>query len=143
MHAETCEEDHNGRQSKATRPMKGNLTGVWVTYSDTITADSRVPFIPFWEGRRQTEHAARWSTIIPCFLYPHSKISFGFWIQPVAAKNEVCLRQLKSDHVRPEKAEGTVANYSQESFRLQVLSMGNLPKQVAAFTPNLEVSTCR
>src|SRR5215467_14272893 len=86
-----------------------NPSGFWVTSSDTIGADSRVPFIPFWGERRQTEHAALWSTSIPCFRHPHSTKHFLFWFQPVAAVNEERLRQSKSDRARLNRAWSQVA----------------------------------
>jgi len=118
-------------------------TGVRVTSSDTIGADSRVPFIPDWEERIQTEHAALWSATIPCFRSPHSTKHFSFWIQPVAAVNEERLRQLKSDHARPEKAGGKVAMCCQISSRLYGFSTGIPETQDAASMANPEVSKCR
>jgi hypothetical protein len=118
-------------------------SGVWVTCSDTIGTDSRVPFIPFWEGRRQTEHATEWSTTIPCFLHSHSTIHFCSWIQPVAAVNEERLRQLKSNDARPEKAGGRMTTYCQDSFRLHAFSTGIPQTQDAASMANPEVTRCR
>jgi hypothetical protein len=118
-------------------------SGVRVTSSDTIGADSRVPFIPFWEERRQTEQAALWSTTIPCFGYPHSTTQYAFWFQPVAVVNEERLQQLKSDHARPEKACSEMAKCSQTSFPFFGLSTGIPQTQDAASMANPEVSKCR
>ena len=118
-------------------------TGVRVTCSDTIRADSRVAFIPIWKERRQTEHAALWSSAIPCFRSPHSTKHFPFWVQPVAAVNEERLRQLKSDQARPEKAWGELAVCSRDSSRLNGLSTGTPQTQDAASVANSEVSKCR
>ena len=118
-------------------------SGVWVTCSDTIGVDSRVPFVPFWEGRRPTEHAAQRSATIPGFPHPHSTTSFSFWIQPVAAVDEDRLRQLKSKYARPEKARGKMAGNCQDSFPFYVRSTGIPQTQDAAFMANSEVSTCR
>jgi hypothetical protein len=117
-------------------------SGVWVTCSDTIGTDSRVPFIPFWEGRRQTEHATEWSTTIPCFLHSHSTIHFCSWIQPVAAVNEERLRPLKRDQARPEKGGDEMAKCSETSSHFSGFSTG-IPQTQAASMANLEVSKCR
>ena len=120
-----------------------NSSGVWVTCSDTIGVDSRVPSVPFWNARRQTERAAQRSATIPCFLHPHSTIYFLFCIQPVATVNEERLRQLKRDHARPEKVGGQVANYCQDSICLHVSSTGIPQSLEAAFMANPEVPKCR
>jgi len=125
------------------RQFGGNPSGFWVTYSDTIEADSRLPFIPLWEGRRRTEHAVQWSTTIPCSLHPQSAPYLGFWKQPVAAVNEERLRQLRSKNARPEKVGGKVTSYRQDSFSLRVFSAGLPKSQDAASMANLEVSKCR
>ena len=125
------------------RPFGEYSAGVSVTSSDTIGSDSRVPFIPFREERRQIEQAAHRSTKIPCFRRPQSTIYFLFWFQPVAAVNEERLRQLKSVHLRPEKVEGKVAHDCQDLFRLQVFPMGIPQTQDAASMANSEVSKCR
>lgn len=142
MRAGKCPTERS-RKTVKSRPVEGNLTGVWVTNSDTISGDSRVPFIPFWEGRRQTEHAAQWSTIIPCFLHPHGTTHFRFWIQPVAAISEGRLRQQISYQARPEEAGGKVTDDCQELSRPKVLPMGNPHAQFAAVKAVPEVSTCR
>jgi hypothetical protein len=123
--------------------IEGHPYGAEVTYSDTIREDSCVPFIPFWEGRRQTEHATRWSAPIPCFRRPHSKTDFDFWIQPVAAVSEERLRQLNRDDARPDKAGGKMANYCQNLFRLHGFSLGIPQTQDAASMANPEVTRCR
>ena len=133
---------------RSTRPGEyrhfgGNSYGVWVTCSDTIEVDSQVPSVPFWGERSQIEDAVRWSTTIPCFLHPHSTAYFLFWIQPVATVDEERLRQLKSDHARPENAGGRVANYCQDSFRLHVFPTGIPQSQEAASMANPEVPKCR
>jgi hypothetical protein len=125
------------------RQFGGNPAGFWVTYSDTIETDARLPFIPFREGRRQTEHAGQWSTTIPCSLHPHSALYLGFWNQPVAAVNEERLRQLKSKNARPEQVGGTVTSYRQDSFSLHEFSAGFSQTQDAASMANLEVTKCR
>ena len=142
MLAGKCHRDRVARRGRSGQ-LGGNAAGFWVTYSDTIGPDSRVPFIPFWEERRQTEHAAQWSTTIPCFLYTLSKLYFLFWIQPVAAINEERLRRLKRDYARPEKVGGKVANYCQDSFNLHLDSAGTPQTQDAASMANSEVSKCR
>ena len=118
-------------------------TGVRVTSSDTIGVDSRVPFIPVWKERIQTEHAAMWSATVPCFRSPHSTKHLSFWIQPVAAVNEEGLRQLKSDYARPEKVGGKLAMCCQVSSRLYGLSTGIPEIQDAASVANSEVQKCR
>ena len=124
------------------RQFAGYASGFWVTCSDTIRSDSRVPFIPFSEERRQKEHAARWSTTIPCFRQAHST-TLSFWIQPVAATNEECLRPLKSHDARPEKTKGKMTNDCQDLLGLQVVSTGILQTQDAAFMAHPEVTKCR
>lgn len=125
-------------------PRKGGHSySAGVTCSDTITVDSRVPLIPFSEERRQTEHAAQGSTKFPCSRYPHSKIHFPFWFQPVAAVSEELLRLLKIDDARPDKAGGKMANYCHDLIRLHVFSTGIPQTQDAAFMATPEVSTCR
>ena len=126
-----------------TPQMGGRPYSAGVTSSDTIKVDSCVPFLPFWEERRQIEHAARWSAKIPCFWDPHSTIDFPFWIQPVAAVSEELLRPLRFQNPRPDKARGKMANYCQDSLRLQVFSTGIPQTQDAASMANPEVSTCR
>ena len=121
----------------------GHPYGAEVTCSDTIEPDSCVPFVPFLEERRQTEHAARWSATIPCFRYPHRTTDFPFWIQPVAAVSEKRLRQLNRDDARPDKAGGRMANYCQDLFRLQVFSQGIPQTQDAATKATPEVTRCR
>jgi len=125
------------------RQFGDNPSGVWVTSSDTIGRDSRVPFIPFCGERRQTEHAALWSTTIPSSWCPHSKRHFPFWIQPFAAVNEERLRLLKSDHARPEKGGDTMAKCSQTSSQFSGLSTGIPQTEDAASKANPEVSKCR
>jgi hypothetical protein len=124
------------------RQFGDNPSGAWVTSSDTIEADSRVPFIPFWGERRQTEHAALWSTTIPCSRYPHSTKHFPFWFQPVAAVNEERLRPLKRDQARPEKGGDEMAKCSETSSHFSGFSTG-IPQTQAASMANLEVSKCR
>lgn len=126
-----------------TPQMGGHAYSAAVTNSDTIRVDSRVPFLPFWEERRQTEHAVQWSAKIPCFRNPHSTIDFPFWIQPVAAVSEELLRLLKTVDSRPDKAGGKMANYCQDSLHLQVFSTGIPQTQDAASMANPEVTTCR
>lgn len=118
-------------------------TGGQVTFSDTIGADSRVPFIPIWEERRQTEHASLWSTSIPCFRDVYGTEHFPFWIQPVAAVNEERLRQLKSENARPEKAGSNMARCCQVSSRFYGFSTGIAQTQEAASMANPEVEKCR
>lgn len=117
---------------------QGNPSSVWVTSSDTIQTDSRVPFIPIWEGRRQTEHAAPRSTPIPCFRRPHRK-NFPFRFQQVAGANMTRLRQLNSDYARPEKAGSKMARCSQDSSRLYGSQTGIPQTEDAAFMANPEV----
>lgn len=125
-------------------PLRGGPGyGAEVTTSDTMKADSRVPLVPFWELRRQTEHAAQGSTQFPCFRDPHSTINFPFWIQPVAAVSEELLRLLKFDSARPDKTGGKMANYCHDSIRLHVFSTGIPQTQDAASKANSEVPTCR
>ena len=120
----------------------GNTAGVWVTSSDTIHADSRVSFAPFWNERRQTEHAATRSTPIPCFRRPHCKqLPFGY--QPVAAVREARLWQLNCDHIRPEKAGSKMASCTQVSSRLYGLPLGIPLTEEAAFAASPEVRKCR
>ena len=125
------------------RQFGDNPSGAWVTSSDTIEADSRVPFIPFWGERRQTEHAALWSTPIPCFRSPQDTEHFPFWLQPVARVSKERLRQLKCDDARPEKAGNIVAECNQDSSRLYDFSTGILQTQDAASMANREVPKCR
>lgn len=121
----------------------GHFYGAEVTCSDTIRPDSCVPLIPFWEERRQTEHAAQWSASIPCFRRPHSAIDFPFLIQPVAEVGDKRLRQLNRAGERPDKAGDKMANYCQDSFRLQVFSTAIRQTQEAASMAQPEVSKCR
>jgi hypothetical protein len=121
----------------------GNPTGAWVTYSGSIMSDSRAPFIPFWEERRQTEHAAPWSTQIPCFRPPHRTKQFPFLFQPVARVSEERLRQLNSDHARPKTAGDKMAISSQVSSPLYGIPTGTPQTQKAAFMANPEVLKCR
>ena len=124
------------------REFRGNCSGFSVTHSDSIVGDSRVPFIPFREERRQKEHAAQSSTQIPCSLRTQSTTYFSFWIQPVAAFNEYRLRQSVSYHARPEKAGEEMARNCQAPFPFHDLSRG--PQiQGAAAMANPEVSQCR
>jgi len=127
----------------SSRQIGGDPTGIWVTYSDTIETGSSLPFIPFWEGRRQTEHAARWSKKIPCSLHPHSARYLGFWIQQVAAVNEESLRPLKSKNARSEKVGGKVTSYRQDSFRRHEIATGLPQTQDATSMANPEVTQCR
>jgi hypothetical protein len=117
----------------------GNPTGAWVTYSGSIMADSRRPFIPFWKERRQTEHAAPWSTQIPCFRPPHSTRHFPFLFQTVARISEERLRQLNSDHARPKTAGDKMAISGQVSSPFYGITTGTLQTQKAAFMANPEV----
>jgi hypothetical protein len=117
----------------------GNPTGAWVTYSGSIMADSRRPFIPFWKERRQTEHAAPWSTQIPCFRPPHSTRYFPFLFQTVARISEERLRQLNSDHARPKTAGDKMAISGQVSSPFYGITTGTLQTQKAAFMANPEV----
>jgi hypothetical protein len=117
----------------------GNPTGAWVTYSGSIMADSRRPFIPFWKERRQTEHAAPWSTQIPCFRPPHSTRHFLFLFQTVARISEERLRQLNSDHARPKTAGDKMAISGQVSSPFYGITTGTLQTQKAAFMANPEV----
>jgi len=121
----------------------GHSYSAGVTCSDTMRADSRVPSVPFWDERRPTEHAAPWSTEIPCFRYLHCTINFPFWIQPVAAASEELLRLLKNDSARPDKAGGKMAKYCHDSIRLHSFFTGIPQTQDAASKANSEVSTCR
>ena len=121
----------------------GHSSGAGVTCSDTMKPDSRGPLVPFRDDRRQTEHAALWSTEIPCFRYLHCTINFPFWIQPVAAASEELLRLLKIDSARPDKVEGKMANYCHDSIRLHTFFTGIPQTQDAASKANSEVSTCR
>lgn len=123
--------------------MGGHSYSAGVTSSDTIRVDSCVPLVPFWDERRQTEHAAQGSAKIPCFRDPHSTIDFPFWIQPVAAASEELLRLRKIGNPRPDKTGGKMANYCHDSLRLQVFSTGIPQTQDAASMANPEVSTCR
>lgn len=121
----------------------GNPSGAWVTSSDTIGADSRVPSIPIREGRRQTEQAAPWSTPIPCFRSPYDTTHIPFWFQPVAAVNEARLRQRKPYHGRPEEVGGRMADCGQDSSHLHGFSSGIPQTQDAASMANPEVQKCR
>ena len=136
---------HGDRFMVLVGPLKlgGNPTGAWVTYSGSIMADSRRPFIPFWKERRQTEHAAPWSTQIPCFRPPHSTKHFPFSFQPVARVSEDLLRQLNSDHARPETAGDKQANSNRVSSPLYGIPTGTPQSQKAAFMANPEVLKCR
>ena len=115
-----------------------------VTCSATISGDSCVPsFVPFWAERRQIEHAAKWSSTIPCFRHLRTKLDFPFWIQPVAAEYEEHLRRLNMGNTRPDKNVVKMADYCHDSYRLRVFPTRILEDQDAAFMANSEVSTCR
>jgi hypothetical protein len=117
----------------------GYPTSAWVTCSGSMVADSCVPFVPFLQGRRQTEHAASWSTPIPCFRFPHRTEHFPFWFQPVARVSEESLRQLNSERARPNSGGGKMANSSQVLSRLNAFSIGTPQTQIAASMANPEV----
>jgi hypothetical protein len=129
---------YRATQESAIAQFASNSSSVWVTNSDTIWSDSRVPFIPIWEGRPQTEHAAPRSTPIPCFRRPRSK-QFPFWFQPVDAVSAARLRPLNSDYARPEKARSKMATSGQVSSRLYGLPTGISQTEDAAFMANPEV----
>jgi len=121
----------------------GYPSGAQVTYSGTITADSRVMFIPLWEERLQIERAALWSTTIPCFRLSHRTRHSPFWFRLVAAVNGERLRQLHSENARPEKAGNKMAKCNHVSSRLDDFSSGNPQTQDAASMANPEVRKCR
>jgi hypothetical protein len=120
----------------------GYPSGAWVTNSGTIGPDSRVPFIPIREGRSQTEQAAPWSTPVPCFRSPYDTTN-NCWFQPVAAVDEVRLRQLNSNRVRPDEAEDEVADRGKDSSRHYRILSGIPQTQDAASKANPEVQKCR
>lgn len=118
--------------------------GAGVTCSARISGDSCVPsFVPFWAERRQIEHAAKWSSTIPCFRHLRTKLDFPFWIQPVAAEYEEHLRRLNMGYTRPDMNVVKMADYRHDSFRLHVFRTRILEDQDAASLANSEVSTCR
>ncbi len=132
------------RVAGESRQIESACYGAGVTCSATISGDSCVPsFVPFWAERRQIEHAAKWSSTIPCFRHLRTKLDFPFWIQPVAAEYEEHLRRLNMGYTRPEKIVVEMADYRHDSYGLHVFPKRILEDQDAAFMANSEVSTCR
>lgn len=121
----------------------GDPSGAWVTNSGTIYPDSCVPFIPVREGRSQTEQTVPWSTPVPCFRSPYDTTHISLWFKPVAAVDEVRLRQLSAFRVRPDGAGDEVAGCGQDSSHLYRLSSGIPQTQDAASKANPEVQKCR
>ena len=86
--------------------------GLFLSQSDSIREDFRVPLIPNGEGQRQTKRAGLRGAKFLCLQSPYNTEHFLVWNQPVAEESEDRLRQLKIIYARPEGAGTEMAKLS-------------------------------